>query len=113
MNFLDFRLLIGQLSKSTSKEVRPIIKSFLSGSYKSDYDRVMAIIDKNVYVTKISKDTIDNAVECTKLFNEAMALSQNLNDEQQKDVELRHEEIAQKFKEYCYRTIDSYGIKIE
>lgn len=42
-----------------------------------------------------------------------MALSQNLNDEQQKEAELHREEIAQKFKEYCYRTINSYGIRIE
>ena len=109
----DIRPLIDQLSKSTSKEGQVIIKSFLSGTYKSDYDRVMAIIVQNVHVPKISKDTIDNAIECIKLFNEAMALSQNLNDEQQKGAELRREEIAQKFKEYCYKTIDSYGIKIE
>ncbi|MCI9054803.1 MAG: hypothetical protein HFJ87_06645 [Muribaculaceae bacterium] len=113
MNPYDIRPLIDQLSKSTSKEGQVIIKAFLSGTYKSDYDRVMTIIDKNVYVPIISKDTIDNAVECTKLFNEAIALSQNLNDEQQKEAELRREEIAQKFKEYCYKTIDSYGIKIE
>lgn len=81
MNSLDLRPLIDQMSKSTSKEGQVIIKSFLSGTYKSDYDRVMAIIDRALYVPKISKDTIDNAVECTKLFNEAMALSQNHNEE--------------------------------
>lgn len=113
MNFLDLRPLIDRMSKSTSKEGQVIIKSFLSGSYKSDYDSVMAIIDKNVYVPKISKDTIDNAVECIKLFNDAFALSQNHNEEQKKEDEVRINKLAQEFKDYCYRTIDSYGIKIE
>lgn len=113
MNFLDLRPLIDQMSKSTSKDVQPIIKSFLSGTYKADYDTVMAIIDKNMYVPKISKNTIDNAVECTKLFNEAFALSQNHNDEQKEEGESRIKKLAQEFKDYCYKTIDSYGIKIE
>lgn len=89
-----------------------IIKSFLAGSYKADYNIIMAIIDKNIIVSEISRGTIDNAVECTKLFNEAMALSQDLNEEQRKEAELRHEEIAQEFKNFCYNTIYSYGIKI-
>lgn len=109
----DIRPLINQLSKSTSKEGQIIIKSFLSGSYKADYDQVMAILDKSIFVAIVSRDTIDNAVECTKLFNEAMALSQNLNEDQRKEAELRCEGIAQEFKEYCYATIYAYGIKIE
>lgn len=109
----DLRNLINQLSKSTSKEGQAIIKSFLSGTYKSDYDRVMVIIDQNVYVPKISKDTIDNAVKCIKLFNEALALSQNHNEEQKKEDEVRINKLAQEFKDHCYRIIDSYGIKIE
>ncbi len=75
MKFSDIRTLINQLSTSTSKEGQIIIKSFLSGSYKADYDQVMAILDKSIYVSRVSRDTIDNAVECTKLFNEATALS--------------------------------------
>lgn len=90
-----------------------IIKSFLSGSYKADYDVVMAILHKSIFVAKISRNTIDNAVECTKLFNEAMSLSQDLNEEQQKEAELRRESIAKKFKENCYATIRAYGIRIE
>ena len=109
----DIRPLINQLSKSTSKEEQIIIKSFLSGSYKAEYDYVMAILDKSICVSKISSDAIDKAVECTKLFNEAMALSQDLNEEQRKEAELRREGIAQEFKEHCYETIRSYGIKIE
>lgn len=113
MNTNDIRPLINQLSASTSKQGKIIIKSFLSGSYKADYDHVMAILDKSIYVSKISSDTIDKAVECTKLFNEAMALSQDLNEEQRKEAELRRERIAKEFKEYCYMTIRAYGIKIE
>lgn len=112
MNFSDIRTLINQLSESTSREEQIIIKSFLSGSYKADYDQVMAILDKSILIPKISRDTIDNAVECTKLFNEAMALSQVLNEEQRKEAELRRNVIAQEFKEHCYATIRSYGIKI-
>lgn len=48
----------------------------------------MTIADKARYVPKISKNTIDNAVECTKLFNEAFALSQNHNEEQKKEDEV-------------------------
>lgn len=113
MKFNDIRPLINQLSESTSKEEQIIIKSFISGSYKADYDQVMAILDKSILVPKISKDTIDNAVECIKLFNEAMALSQVLNEEQRKEAELRQERIAKEFKEYCYSTIGKYGIQIE
>ena len=113
MNTNDIRPLINQLSKSTSKEEQIIIKSFLSGSYKAEYDYIMAILDKSIYVSKISRDTIDKAVECTKLFNEAMALSQDLNEEQRKEAELRREGIAQEFKEHCYSTIRKYGIQIE
>lgn len=93
MNSLYLRLLIGQLSKSTRKKRKSIIKSFLSGTYKSDYDRVMTTIDRTIYVPKNSKDTVDNGVECSKLFNEAMVLSQDLYDEQRKEIELRREEI--------------------
>lgn len=113
MDTNDIRPLINQLSESTSKEGQIIIKSFLSGSYKADYDQIMAILDKSVFVAKVSRYTIDNAVECTKLLNEAMALSLDLNEEQRKEAEFRHEKITQKFKEYCYATIHSYGIKIE
>lgn len=109
----DIRPLINQLSKSTSKKEQIIIKSFLSGSYKAEYDHVMAILDKSICVSKISRDTIDKAVECTKLFNEAMALSQDLNEKQRKEAELRRNGITQEFKEHCYATIRSYGIKIE
>lgn len=112
MKTIDLRNLINQLSESTSKVEQIIIKSFLSGSYKADYDKIIAIIDKDIIVSEISRGTIDNAVECTKLFNEAMALSQDLNDEQQKEAELRRERIAQEFNEYCYATIRAYGIKI-
>lgn len=113
MNSNDIRPLINQLSKSTSKEAQIIIKSFLSGSHKAAYDYVMAILDKSICVSKISRDTIDMAVECTKLFNEAMALSQELNEEQRKEAELRRERIAKEFKEHCYNTIRKYGIQIE
>lgn len=113
MRYNDIRPLINQLSKSTSREEQIIIKSFLSGSYKAEYDYVMAILDKSICVSKISRDTIDKAVECTKLFNEAMALSQDQNEEQRKEAELRRERIAKEFKEYCYMTIRAYGIKIE
>ncbi len=63
----DIRSLITQLSKLISKEGHIIIKSILFGSYKADYDQVMAILDKSIF-SKVSKDTIDKAVECTKLF---------------------------------------------
>lgn len=68
----DIITLINQLSESTLREEQIIIKSFLSGSYKADYDQVIAILDKSILVPKISRDTIDNAVECTKLFNERL-----------------------------------------
>lgn len=55
MNFSDIRTLIDQLSASTSKEEQIIIKSFLSGSYKADYDYAMAILDKSICVSKISR----------------------------------------------------------
>ena len=42
-----------------------------------------------------------------------MALSQDLNEEQRKEAELRREGIAQEFKEHCYSTIRKYGIQIE
>lgn len=74
---------------------------------------IMAILNKSIFVAKISRNTIDNAVECTKLFNEAMSLSQDLNEEQRKEAELRRESIAKKFKENCYATIRAYGIRIE
>ena len=113
MNFSNIRTLIDQLSASTSKQGQAIIKSFLSGSYKAEYDYVMAILDKSICVSRISRDTIDKAVECSKLFNEAMAISQDLNEEQRKEAELRREGIAQEFKEHCYNTIRKYGIQIE
>ena len=113
MNTNDIKPLINQLSASTSKQGKIVIKSFLSGLYKADYDQVIAILDKSIYVSKISSDTIDKAVEYTKLFNEAMALSQVLNEEQRKEAELRRERIAKEFKEYCYSTIRKYGIQIE
>lgn len=42
-----------------------------------------------------------------------MSLSQDLNEEQRKEAELRRESIAKKFKENCYATIRAYGIRIE
>lgn len=105
--------MINKLSESTSKEGQIIFKSFLSDSYKDDYDQIMAILDKSIFVAKISRNTIDNAVEWSKLFNEAMALSQDLTEEQRKEAELRREGIAEEFKEHCYSTIRKYGIQIE
>ncbi len=41
----DIRSLITQLSKLISKEGHIIIKFFLFGSYKADYDQVMDILE--------------------------------------------------------------------
>ncbi len=109
----DIRPLIEQLSKATSREAQIIIKAFLSGTYKDDYDKVMDIMNRNCIVSKVSSDTIENAVECTKLFNEALSLSQNLSEEQQQEAEKRKVAISQEFRNRCYNYMENHGIKIE